>query len=240
MTLPVSGPISLAQIQAEFGGPNYALSTYYRGAGYTTGNNTSVPTSGQISMSQFRGAVKSVPGSTNFGPGSHSVVIPVYSVITMYIWGAGGGGGGISGNTSAFPNQYYGGTGGTSYFGAPDYTIYAYGGTGGGNGSFYFGTNSNGVGGSPGGAANGNIYNTTGGGRAGGAGAPWDTGFSVWYGGSGAYGGLVTRQWIAGQAGAPVPGQAYSLVIGSGGAGGYGNFGYGSVGQDAVATLQWT
>lgn len=59
MALPLSGPLSLSQIQAEFGGSNpISLSEYYRGGPYTTPNNTNVPTSGAISISNFYGATR--------------------------------------------------------------------------------------------------------------------------------------------------------------------------------------
>lgn len=58
MTLQTSGAIALSQIQTELGGANpISLSEYYRNGAYTYANNTSVPTSGAISMSQFYGAV---------------------------------------------------------------------------------------------------------------------------------------------------------------------------------------
>jgi hypothetical protein len=56
MTLPASGPISFSDIQSEMGGQNpISLSEYYRGA-YTSANNTGVPTSGTIDLSNLRGA----------------------------------------------------------------------------------------------------------------------------------------------------------------------------------------
>ena len=59
MALPSSGSLSLAQIQAEFGGSNpIGLSEYYRGGAYVTSNNTNVPTSGTISVGNFYGAVR--------------------------------------------------------------------------------------------------------------------------------------------------------------------------------------
>lgn len=59
MALQSSGAISLSDIQTEFGGSNpISLSEYYRGGSYVTDNNTSVPTSGTITMSNFYGAVK--------------------------------------------------------------------------------------------------------------------------------------------------------------------------------------
>jgi hypothetical protein len=60
MTLPTSGPLSLADIQTEFGGSNpISLSEYYAGGAYvpagTTGTNGPVPSSGTISISNFYG-----------------------------------------------------------------------------------------------------------------------------------------------------------------------------------------
>lgn len=59
MTLPAAyNQISLGQIQTEFGGANpIALGgEYYRGGAYTTNNNTNVPTSGTIALSNFYSA----------------------------------------------------------------------------------------------------------------------------------------------------------------------------------------
>jgi len=77
MTLPSSNnPISLGQIQTEFGGSNpIALAgEYYRNGSYTTSNNTNVPTSGTISLSDFYGAYKYVAcvvqtGTSKYGSG---------------------------------------------------------------------------------------------------------------------------------------------------------------------------
>lgn len=62
MTLPTSGPLTLADIQTEFGGSNpISLSEYYAGGvdGYvpagTSGTNGPVPSSGTISISNFYG-----------------------------------------------------------------------------------------------------------------------------------------------------------------------------------------
>ena len=58
MTLPAAyAPISLGQIQGEFGGDApIAISEYYRGGAYTTNNNTNVPTGGFIALSHFYSA----------------------------------------------------------------------------------------------------------------------------------------------------------------------------------------
>ena len=54
-----NNPISLSDIQTEFGGINpIGMSEYYRDGLYTTYNNTGVPTSGEIAMSDFYSTVK--------------------------------------------------------------------------------------------------------------------------------------------------------------------------------------
>lgn len=74
MTLPVyTNPISLAQIQTEFGGTNPAsLSEYYAGGAYvrpgtvgypTGGASVPIPTSGVIKFSNFFGATAYIPGT---------------------------------------------------------------------------------------------------------------------------------------------------------------------------------
>jgi hypothetical protein len=59
MALQGSGAISIGNLATEFGGSTpHSLSEYYRGGGLVpnTGTNANVPTSGQISLSQFYGA----------------------------------------------------------------------------------------------------------------------------------------------------------------------------------------
>ena len=76
MALPASGVLALDDIQTEFGGTNpIGMSEYYRGGSFVTDNNTSVPTSGEISVSDFYSTVKA------------------YDVV-YHVVGAGGGGGG--------------------------------------------------------------------------------------------------------------------------------------------------
>ena len=54
-------PISLEQVQTEFTGTNpIGINEYYRGGGYTTQNNTNVPTSGTISLADFYSAYRQV------------------------------------------------------------------------------------------------------------------------------------------------------------------------------------
>lgn len=60
MTLPTSGPLTLSDIQTEFGGSNpISLSEYYAGGTYvpagTSGTYGAVPSSGAISIRNFYG-----------------------------------------------------------------------------------------------------------------------------------------------------------------------------------------
>ena len=57
MALPGSGTLSIQDIVDEFGGTApHSLSEYYRNGVYVGSNNTGVPTSGTISLSDFYGA----------------------------------------------------------------------------------------------------------------------------------------------------------------------------------------
>lgn len=59
MPLPLSGAISLGAIQTELNDTgSAAVNEYYRGGGLVPTFNTSVPTSGQISLSNFYGLAK--------------------------------------------------------------------------------------------------------------------------------------------------------------------------------------
>ena len=81
MALQSSGTITLAQIQAELGGSNpISLSEYYRNGSFVTSNNTSVPTSGAISMSNFYGASNRVTSSSIVG---HANKSGDYTTVTL-------------------------------------------------------------------------------------------------------------------------------------------------------------
>ena len=58
--MPIAyNPISLGQLQTEFGGANpIEITEYYLGGAYTTENNTNVPTSGTISLADFYSAYR--------------------------------------------------------------------------------------------------------------------------------------------------------------------------------------
>lgn len=61
MAIPLTGPISMNTVQTEFGGSNpISLSEYYRNGPFVTTNNTGVPISGAISLSNFRGTVRTL------------------------------------------------------------------------------------------------------------------------------------------------------------------------------------
>lgn len=75
MTLPSSGPLTLADIQGEFGGSNpISLSEYYAGGGLvpsgTTGTYGAVPSSGTISIQNFYGTSNAAPLSISISPSS--------------------------------------------------------------------------------------------------------------------------------------------------------------------------
>jgi hypothetical protein len=70
MPLPSSGPLTLANIQTEFGGANpISLSEYYAGGAYvpagTTGTYGAVPSSGAISIRNFYGTSAVIISLTN-------------------------------------------------------------------------------------------------------------------------------------------------------------------------------
>ena len=61
MAIQGSGAISMTDIVDEFGGSvPHSLSEYYRNGGAVPGNNTNVPTSGTISLSNFYNAVNEI------------------------------------------------------------------------------------------------------------------------------------------------------------------------------------
>ena len=71
MALPLSGPISLLDIQAEFGGPTpINLENYYKNGQYVTqySHSPNVPEDGPISLSDFYGAY-------SYQPVAHTVTL---------------------------------------------------------------------------------------------------------------------------------------------------------------------
>lgn len=226
MTLPASGTIYLSQIKAEFGGPDYALSRYYRGGGYVTTNNTNVPTSGQISFAQFYGAAKVVPGSLSYGPGTYYIAIPAFTWITFDVR-AGGGGGGAS---DLYPNPANpGGAGGTSYVSGGGASVSAGGGAGGQPTSQITGVNY--PGGAPRAATGYGNYGA--GGGTGGVGGS----FGDLHGQDGGYGGRQVTSYSTGQL---TVGATLTIAVGGGGAGGSGsNMIPGNAGGGGAIYISW-
>ena len=225
MALQSSGAISLANIQSEFGGSNpISLSEYYLNGAYTTSNNTSVPTSGAISIDNFYGAIRAV-------------------YVTYEIIGAGGGGGsgygsGTSGQAGGASTLTYTPAGGSPV------TVTSDGGAGGnanyntgmgkGESSYYGAGGNQGADSDSNNETAGSSTSVYGAGGGGGGANP----FSARNGGLGGYAGgtdgssYLVYAWnssfyITRYVGMPstgtvlvVPGQTVSVVIGTGGAGG--------------------
>ena len=141
MALPSSGPLSLTDIQAEFGGTNpISISEYYKGGAFvlTTDFAPNVPTSGTINISDFYGARKTTLTTLTFTTaGDNLFVVPSTVVGNLQIvtmTGAGGGGGGPDSQPGA---SGYGGvtiTGGNVPVSAGDIVNAFVGGGGGGVG----------------------------------------------------------------------------------------------------------
>jgi hypothetical protein len=251
MTLPSSGPLSIGQINAEFGRGNnlnaYRGSTYYIPG--IPGSFT-FP-SGSISIFNFYGTSATnpvIPGNVTYNsPGNYNFIVPIYNTLIIQVWG--GGGGGAYYSSGGYAN---GGPGGTSSATTSAGTITATGGQNGGN----YGTNSSGVsyGGSGSGpsgtltANGGNAYAVAsygtvygGAGANGGAGASGDTYGQAPGGGGGGYvtasGGGNTRYVTGGGGGgwasytfnSYIP-QTISITVGAGGSASDGN-NYGGNGQ---------
>lgn len=101
MAVPSSGPLSLTDIQAEFGGAApLSLQMYYKGGAYVleTDFAPNVPRSGAISISDFYGARKtSLTTISTSNLGDNFYVLPstfVGNLIVNTVTGGGGGGGG--------------------------------------------------------------------------------------------------------------------------------------------------
>lgn len=104
MPLPSSGPLSLSDIQTEFGGTNpISLNEYYAGGANvpagTSGTYGAVPSSGTISIRNFYGTTKIVRGESQYsGCATYSWVAPAgVTSVSVVAVGAGQGGSGIIG-----------------------------------------------------------------------------------------------------------------------------------------------
>jgi hypothetical protein len=110
MTLPTSGPLSLSDIQAEFGGnAPTSLSEYYKGGPYVGAGALApnVPTSGPISISNFYGAQAYVPISRTITLSNGQIwTVPTTiqgGTITATLIGAAGAQGGADAGHSPYP-----------------------------------------------------------------------------------------------------------------------------------------
>ena len=142
MALPSSGPLSLSDIQAEFGGTNpISISEYYKGGAFvlTTDFAPNVPTSGTINIGDFYGARKTTLTTLTFTTaGDNLFVVPSTVVGNLQIVTMTGGGGGGGGPDSQPGASGYGGltiTGGNVPVSAGDIVNCFVGGGGGAGGS---------------------------------------------------------------------------------------------------------
>lgn len=146
MALQASGPISFAQIAAEFGDtPPHALNEFYRGGAMVTANNTGVPASGAIAFGNFYGASRQFAftiASNQINANLRTLAqnagwdgsAPVVATINSGVWISGS----VAGNLTAaltingsFPNGvtlvnngYIVGRGGTGGVGTPTTSRY--------------------------------------------------------------------------------------------------------------------
>lgn len=103
MALPTSGPLTLADIQGEFGGINpIGLDEYYAGGGLvppgTSGTYGAVPTSGQISIKNFYGTTAVVVDFSD-----QYIIAADFGYAQAGYWIAGATGGGVTiGNAYQF------------------------------------------------------------------------------------------------------------------------------------------
>lgn len=262
MTIKSSGSLSLTEINNEFGlGRRLGA---YRGVRWYIDNSITTGTFSNfnLNMSDFYGKSATDPapsGSTNYySPGVFSFTVPLFrNLLTVKVQGAGGGGGGgYSGSGSAgelskafFPGQPtgFGGGGGSpapgiNTQGSPGSAGSASGGnynnTNGGNGNQF--TGGNGGSGGPGGTnfLSLNASGTSGILGGGGGGGQNDDGVgNVWRGGGAGGGGYVESRYTAGSL---TTGTSYTIIVGSGGAGGVATFGgNGGRGGDGFVTIEW-
>ena len=216
MALPADGqPISLSQVQAEFGGAHpISMSEYYREGAYMTGNNDGVPVDTgdtTITMDDFHGTIKAI------------------TVLFEIIGGGGGGGWGRA--DGSYGNGTYAESGYTTQITHTDAIAFDHtvqGGAGGGNAnrsyssssgygtagasSFYGSGGSRGSPNSHGGSALNSSYGA-GGGGAGGDKHAWND--SSGNAGSGGSAGIrATYSKLL------APGQTVTVKVGRGGLGG--------------------
>jgi hypothetical protein len=225
MAIPASGQVTLSDLQIEYGGTDpISINEYYRGGAYVpSGAGTAtIPTSGAITLDNFRGTSKT-------------------ATVTYNLLG-GGGGGGYGADNKEPGRGSYAASGGSSTISAPGIqTITAAGGAGGENcgggrgtsgtagASSAFGTG--GYGGSlnsAGGSATG--YGAAGGGGGGDAGSTYDEGGASGFGGAA---GTNLTGTVA-----IVYGTTVTIDLGIGGAGSVAGY-YGGNGSPGRCQISW-
>jgi hypothetical protein len=190
------------------------------------------------------------PGGASYGPGTVSWTCPEYNTLTIDLFGTGAGGGGAGSYSSVGQS---GSDGLPTTFAAGGVMLTANGGHGGPGGpqvtenydldNTFLGYGGGNASDGADGTASGGDTNTTGGGESGGSGGGNPTGNGA--GGKGGNGGRCTKTFTYGAPGAPIPGNAYTIVVAAGGsrgvaAGGSDSGSSGNPGTNAVANLSWS
>lgn len=182
MSIPLTGPVTLAQLQTEFGGTDpVSMNEYYRGGAFVPNSvrNAGIPTSGAISLEQFRGSSKT-------------------ATVTYAIIGGGGAGGfGVGDHGEEYRGTFGASGQNSSISGSGVQTITAAGGAGGqncggergqtgfpGQSTFYGSGGAGGALNSNGSAAPSTSYGAGGGGGGGDDGSTYDEGGCSGFGGS--------------------------------------------------------
>lgn len=231
MTLPASGPLSLDDIDTEFGrGTN--LDDYRGTQWWKNDASTGFFDEENIDIAEFyskRGTSPVTGGNTTITTSS-SFTVPTYSTLTVYLYGGSGGGSGGNGSTTAGSS---GSAGTKTYFGSYGSGDFGRGGT-----PSSAGTNGSGSTGSPAGGAGGSSSISSPGNRGGHSGRTILS---------------LTNPALSGTG--PAIGASVYVTVGTGGAGGAGGtsvtyvpgFGWaaisegaGSSGSNGYAYIAWS
>lgn len=258
MTIKTSGPISMDDINNEFGlGRN--LNSYRGVQWFRDDNSQGTFGTSSISMNEFyskRSTSPVVPGSANYTTaGTFTFTVPVHNTLIVELWGGGAGGSGTTRSqvfsSAAGASTWDGGvlvanggsgsatgTGGTASGGDTNTT----GGTGESR------PNGSATGGGAGGAganggAGGARQNSTGNGfpgtQPGGAGGGGSVAYREGrYGGSGGGGGAYCQKTYS--AGTYTAGSSVTVVVGAGSNGGLSGSNLGGAGAAGRAIITWS
>lgn len=192
----------------------------------------------------LRARLPIVPGSTSYGPGTYSFILPNCNNLTIDLYAPGGGGGGVGGYYNEPLQATPGSSGGyvrVYYYGNIAFDLIAYGGNGGPATYANFGGP---LSGSHGTATGGNLINANGGGSAGGVYGQLGDRVNHSYGSYGGYGarcaGTITGLGA-------YQGAAITVIVGAPGAAGANNPGPFAIveqnptgGNGGAAYLSWS